>query len=169
MSWLGWAVLVTVLSIVGDPVGAARARQKRTRTVMLEYRQVTRVAAEAATADGRSVIDGDRLRADFGFVTVRVLNDFEALAWSPPHLGPADLLRVGDGNAHPGAPMIVLGPGTGLGAACLMPRPGGAIAISSEAGHATLPGASRREDRIIERLRQRFGCRRDQLTSCVAK
>jgi glucokinase len=102
-------------------------------------------------------INGDRLCADFGFVTVRVLNDFEALVWSLPHLGPADLLRVGGGNALPGAPMIVLGPGTGLGAACLMPRPGDAIAISSEAGHATLPGASRREDRIIEQLRRRYG------------
>jgi glucokinase len=53
--------------------------------------------------------------------------------------------------------MIVLGPGTGLGAACFMPGPGDAIAISSEAGHATLPGASQREDRIIDQLRQRYG------------
>jgi glucokinase len=99
-------------------------------------------------------IDGDLLRSGFGFEEIHVVNDFEALAWSLPRLVPADLLSVGRGNASPGSPMVVIGPGTGLGAGCLITRTCDVIAIGSEAGHATLPSASRREDRVIDRLRK---------------
>ena len=53
--------------------------------------------------------------------------------------------------------MAVLGPGTGLGVACLMPRADKPIVIASEGGHATLAATCDREDRIIQHLRQRFG------------
>jgi glucokinase len=99
-------------------------------------------------------IDGDQLQPRFGFEELRVINDFEALAWSLPRLVPADLLSVGDGSASPGSPMVVIGPGTGLGAGCLITPTCGVIAIGSEAGHATLPSASRREDMVIDQLRK---------------
>ena len=53
--------------------------------------------------------------------------------------------------------MAVLGPGTGLGVACHVLNPAGEIVIASEGGHATLPATCRREDAIIEHLRNRFG------------
>ena len=53
--------------------------------------------------------------------------------------------------------MAVLGPGTGLGVACLMPGFGKPIVVSSEGGHATLAGVCDREDEIIKHLRKRFG------------
>jgi glucokinase len=102
------------------------------------------------------VINAAELRKTFGWTHVRIINDFEAIAWSLPHLAPSDLYMVGRGKAVPTAPAAVLGPGTGLGLACLVPRPDGAIVMASEGGHATLPGSSPREDAIIAHLRERY-------------
>ncbi len=52
--------------------------------------------------------------------------------------------------------MAVLGSGTGLGVACLMPGSRASIAIATEGGHATM-AASRREDAIIDYLGRQFG------------
>jgi glucokinase len=101
-------------------------------------------------------VAGDELAAAFGFATVRVLNDFEALAWSLPLLTGDDLRAVGGGRALAGAPIAVIGPGTGLGAACFVPGDHPMV-IAAEAGHATLPGTSPREDAMIDWLRRRFG------------
>ena len=55
------------------------------------------------------------------------------------------------------APMLVFGPGTGLGVAAYVPDTHGGLVLRSEGGHATLPSASPREDAIIAHLRQSFG------------
>ncbi len=103
------------------------------------------------------VIDGAELCAQFRLRRARILNDFEATAWSLPHLEPEDLHRIGAGSAVPDTPMAVLGPGSGLGVACFVPGAQGGIVLASEGGHADLPGSSEREDRVIQHLRTRFG------------
>jgi glucokinase len=103
------------------------------------------------------IIDGDELRAAFGFDTVHVLNDFEALAWSLPALQPADLFPLGTQDAVAGQPMLVLGPGTGFGVSCLIERHGARLAVITEAGHATLPAETEREEKVIDRMRRRLG------------
>lgn len=103
------------------------------------------------------LIDGADLCRSLCLEWVRLVNDFEATAWSLPHLRPRDLRQLGDGQAVAGAPLAVLGPGTGLGVSCYVPGPGGGQVIASEGGHATLPSTSAREDLVIERLRERFG------------
>jgi glucokinase len=103
------------------------------------------------------VIDPAELRKKFNCATIRMVNDFEAIAWSLPMFASSDLLAIGNGKVVPAAPMAVLGPGTGLGLACHAPQPGGAFVIATEGGHVTLPGTCRRDDAIIERLRERFG------------
>jgi glucokinase len=102
-------------------------------------------------------VDGDELCARFGFADIHLVNDFEALAWSLPHLAPNELRMIGGREPKPQAPMVVLGPGTGLGVAAYLPRKLGGVVVSSEAGHATLPSGSLREDAIIEELREQFG------------
>jgi len=79
---------------------------------------------------------------------------FEATALSLPLLTAADLYPVGGGEAALGAPMAVLGPGTGLGVACFVP--GSHIVVASEGGHATMAATSDREDAIIDYLRRQF-------------
>jgi glucokinase len=99
----------------------------------------------------------DAIAARFGMARVRLVNDFLALAHALPHLAEADLLRIGGGHSAPDAPMIVVGPGTGLGAAGLVPAPGGPIAVPTEGGHIGLAAETAREDAVIAALRARCG------------
>jgi len=72
-----------------------------------------------------------------------VLNDFEALALSLPRLQPQQL-RAWPGVAMPAArtTLAVIGPGTGLGVAGLVPTADGHwAAVPGEGGHATLSAA----------------------------
>ena len=83
----------------------------------------------------------------------RLLNDFEALAMSLPHLGPADAVRIGGQTPPVPAVKIVLGPGTGLGMATLAPLPaGGWMALPGEVGHITLPVVTREEFDLREKM-----------------
>ena len=102
-------------------------------------------------------IDAHELCARYGFSEAHLCNDFEAAALSLPHLTAADLYCLGGGQPVGGAPMALLGPGTGLGVACLVPASRGVIAIATEGGHATMAATSHREDAIIEYLRRQFG------------
>jgi len=101
-------------------------------------------------------IDAPELCAAFSFGKVHILNDFEATALSLPLLTAADLYPVGGGEAVLGAPMAVLGPGTGLGVACFVPGSQSSIVIASEGGHATMASTSAREDAIMDYLRRQF-------------
>jgi glucokinase len=102
-------------------------------------------------------IDAAELCTAFGFAMVHLCNDFEATALSLPDLMAADLYPLGGGKPVFGAPMAVVGPGTGLGIACLIPASQSPIVIASEGGHATMAAASRREDAILDFLRRQFG------------
>ncbi len=103
------------------------------------------------------IIDGDELRRTFGLAEVRVVNDFAATAYSLPGLAGGDLYAIGGGQSVPDAPMAVLGPGTGLGVACLVPVAKQPVVIAGEGGHATFAAATQREDAVIDYLRRQFG------------
>ena len=103
------------------------------------------------------IVDADELRVRFGFSTIHIVNDFEALAWSLPHLTSKDLSLIGGQKAKSVAPMVVIGPGTGLGVAAFVHSDRGDLVLQSEGGHATLPSGSPREDAIIANLRAQFG------------
>ena len=93
-------------------------------------------------------------RQALGLQTLKVINDFEALALSLPHLQPSQL------RAHGALPdqrstMAVIGPGTGLGVASVVPGPAGWIAVPGEGGHATLAPADDYESALLGAVRQR--------------
>jgi glucokinase len=69
-------------------------------------------------------------------VQARIVNDFEAVAYSLPFLSHTDVVKIGGGEALPQAPSVVLGPGTGLGVACYMPGSGGLCARWTEIANA---------------------------------
>jgi glucokinase len=110
----------------------------------------------SALTNSQWVIDASELQSAFN-VPSQLLNDFEAVAHSLALLEPSDSTKIGGGALNKTLPMAVLGPGTGLGVACSVPRSGKPVVIQSEGGHATLAGTCDREDDIINRLRQRFG------------
>lgn len=98
------------------------------------------------------------LRQALGVQRCLVINDFTALAMSLPALTASDLLSVGRGLAVDGAPMALLGPGTGLGVSGLL-RVDRArwVALSGEGGHVTLAAMNQQEDDVLAALRKRFG------------
>jgi glucokinase len=101
-------------------------------------------------------IDADELKTSLG-LKARIINDFRAVALSLPLLRSEDLVAIGGGKIEEGAPKAVLGPGTGLGVACLANSSADPVVVTSEGGHATLAGTCDREDRIIQYLRGKFG------------
>jgi glucokinase len=103
------------------------------------------------------VVDAAELRAAFGFKTIHLINDFEAIAYSLPHLSGRDVKPLGEGQPQLGESMAVIGPGTGLGMAGVVRREDRMTIVPTEGGHATLPGTTAREDAVIAHLREKFG------------
>ncbi len=97
------------------------------------------------------------LKTLFGFETLRLFNDFAAIALAIPHLDGDDIEQVGGGAPVPRRPKGVLGPGTGLGVTALVPTGHSDwIVIPGEGGHVTMPPATSRESRLLDILRQRL-------------
>jgi glucokinase len=92
------------------------------------------------------------LRAECGFDTFVVVNDFEALAMSLPWLLDDDKRQVGGGVPVAGAAIGLLGAGTGLGVSGLVPAPDGKSwsALRSEGGHVTFAPANETEVAILQ-------------------
>jgi glucokinase len=99
------------------------------------------------------------LQRSAGLKRLKVINDFTALALSLPTLQPGDLHRIGrEGSAVKGAPLAVLGPGTGLGVSGLLPVAADRfVPITGEGGHVTLAAQGEREACVVRLLEQRFG------------
>jgi glucokinase len=93
---------------------------------------------------------------------LRLLNDFEALALSLPRLRPAQLRPIGTPQpsstslAQGAAPsaLAVIGPGTGLGVAGLVPSAQGWVAVPGEGGHATLAAGDDFEWAVLSAVRR---------------
>ena len=94
-----------------------------------------------------------------GFERLVVVNDFTALALALPDLKPTELRQLGGGAAVPGAPLALIGPGTGLGVSGLIPGrlPGHWLPLQGEGGHVTLAASGAREAAVLQVLRDEFG------------
>ena len=95
------------------------------------------------------------LRQALGVDELRVLNDFEALALSLPHLQPHQLRAHGELPRAQGT-LAVIGPGTGLGVAGVVQTPRGWQALPGEGGHATLAAADDFEAALLQHVRRSF-------------
>ena len=96
------------------------------------------------------------LKSQLGFDRLEVINDFTALALALPHLAPEHRRQVGGGAPAEGAPLGVLGPGSGLGVSGLIPAGAGWLALAGEGGHATMAPATDRESAVLDRMRRHF-------------
>lgn len=93
-----------------------------------------------------------------GLNPVRLINDFEALAWGAPVVPAADLAHLGGPEAgDPHSAIAVLGPGTGFGVSALARDIHGVeVAMPSEGGHACFAPGDPIEDEILRILRKRY-------------
>ena len=95
-------------------------------------------------------------QAALGLDELLILNDFEALALSLPRLSSAQL-RAWTGAAAappPRATLAVIGPGTGLGVAGLVPSGHGWVAVPGEGGHASLSAADDFDAALLAAVRR---------------
>ncbi len=101
------------------------------------------IVCAAGPVEGRAVkltnadwtIDGAEIAVKADLDQGLLLNDFEAQAYSLPFLEPAWTQPIGPSIALMSGTELILGLGTGLGAAALFNIVGRFFALSSEAGH----------------------------------
>ncbi len=109
--------------------------------------------AIAAPNDGRSglmpnrgwLVDAAALERRFGFSRVRLVGDFVALAATLPGLEERDSLVLRRAPGMAGAPVSVLGPGTGLGVALVCGSGEARSIIGTEGGHMSFAPATEEE------------------------
>jgi len=115
-------------------------------------------------ANGRShttnlpwVLDEQDLARTLGIDTVRLANDFHALAVGIQAVGQADLVMLNEGVRVASGPCALIGAGTGLGEAVIVPGPSGRYTvIASEGGHADFAPRDEHEIGILRFLLQRY-------------
>jgi glucokinase len=93
------------------------------------------------------------IRDSLGIEQLAVVNDFEAVAYATQFLSQADTTPVIATEAPPAeGPVLVMGPGTGLGSAVLLPGKPHATVLATEAGQIALAPGNEREIEILRYL-----------------
>jgi glucokinase len=96
------------------------------------------------------------LQRYFPAVQTTLLNDFVALAHAVPTIEAHETtLLCGTATEAMAGPVLVIGPGTGFGAAIWLPGSPSQV-LASEAGHAALAPTNQKENAILQRLQQRW-------------
>ncbi|OOG61947.1 glucokinase [Rhodanobacter sp. B04] len=93
------------------------------------------------------------IREGLGIQKLAVINDFEAVAYATQFIGAAETRSIIDAT-QPAAngPVLVMGPGTGLGSAVLLPGKPRAQVLATEAGQVSLAPGTEREIEILRVL-----------------
>lgn len=85
-----------------------------------------------------------------------LVNDFTALALSLPLLSPTEVRQVGGGTALAGAPIGLLGAGTGLGVSGLVRAAEGWVPLEGEGGHTAFSPTTPRQCEVLRHLLGHF-------------
>jgi glucokinase len=142
--------------VIGDYLERTVGRKRPPRAVIAVAGPVVDGEIEFTNLNWQ-VSEGELL-AQFDFEAVRLINDFAAQALACPLLGPEELRVLGPkirGGA--GAPMVVLGAGTGFGVAGLARSERGDMAVATEGGHAGFAPSDDVEAEVWSQLRARHG------------
>lgn len=118
-------------------------------------------AVAGPVADGRASvtnvgwqIEEASLSRAFSIPRVSLINDFYAVALGVPLLEDSDLLSLHAGTRDRGAPLAILGAGTGLGEAIVVH---GRDVVPSEGGHADFAPQDEEQARLFLYLHARHG------------
>lgn len=102
-------------------------------------------------------VDQAEISEGAGFEAVAVVNDFVALSMAVPDLTAGDLFHVCGDAPVDGAPIAVMGPGTGLGVSAYLPGVPGGHAVAGEGGHMTVGARAPDEEIVVDALQERYG------------
>ncbi|WP_421933376.1 glucokinase [Phenylobacterium sp.] len=142
--------------------------------VIAQYLETTvgrRCPPRAVLAVAGPVVDGEieftnlawrisegELVGAFAFEGAQLLNDFAAQALAAPALDTDDLKPLGPVlKGTEGAPLVVLGAGTGFGVAGLARSDRGDVPIATEGGHGAFAPYDELEAEVLAWLRRRHG------------
>lgn len=103
--------------------------------------------------------DFDRqvMQKTLGLNVFKVVNDFTAMALGVRHVPADQRIRLGGEEGAAGRPLLVMGPGTGLGMSGLVPTANNWVPLSTEGGHVGLAACDEREAIVLAHLQKRFG------------
>lgn len=104
------------------------------------------------------VVSESLLRKLFKTELVCLLNDFSVIAYGIPELKETDtlLLQQGDPQAVENKDFVVMGAGTGLGAAHVIWREGLYLPLSSEAGHAGFAPQTPLQTQLLQWMQKQY-------------
>jgi glucokinase len=97
------------------------------------------------------------MQQQLGLAALNVMNDFTAVAMSLPALTSAEKVQIGTGSTQDLQPMAVLGAGTGLGVAHLLPVNGQYLPLPGEGGHIDWAAQNDQEWFIQQMLAKEYG------------
>lgn len=95
-----------------------------------------------------------QIEADLGLQQVYLVNDFEAVAYAAAQMDASGVLQLCGPAQAPRAPVLVVGPGTGLGAAVWIPTRQGAVVLATEGGQPTLAASTELEMAIVRYMQR---------------
>ncbi len=107
-------------------------------------------------------LDESVLARTLGLPKAVLLNDFVAACYGVDDVGPKERLTLACGTPDPEAPRLVVGAGTGLGQAFLLPGPCGPRAFPSEGGHSGFAPRGADDHALHRFLLDRYGERVSQ-------
>lgn len=97
------------------------------------------------------------LASRFSIARVALINDFQAVAEGVPLLGDEDLISINKGTREKRAPIAILGAGTGLGEAILIPTATGYLVLPTEGGHQDFGPQNEEQARLFLHLLEQYG------------
>ncbi|HEY6044720.1 MAG TPA: glucokinase, partial [Nitrosospira sp.] len=103
------------------------------------------------------VMDSAAIAQEFSIPSVKLINDFTAVALSIEVLQPYDLVALQQGKPGIGEMRVALGAGTGMGVAWLIWQGDRYVPSASEAGHMDFAPADELQDRLLKYLREKLG------------
>ena len=103
------------------------------------------------------IIDTDALSRRFGLPALHLANDFAAAALGAVTASPAQLATLQKGEPLATAPCLVVGAGTGLGMAIVLPPGGTWRVIAGEGGHVAFAPADEQQMALWAFLHARHG------------
>jgi glucokinase len=102
-------------------------------------------------------VSQDRIKKQFSFQHVRIINDLTATAMAVPILKTNEFFPLNQATSKKGRQIGLVAPGTGLGTAMLTCHEDRYIAISSEGGHSDFAPNNEPEAELWQYLHRRYG------------
>ncbi|MGB3693230.1 MAG: glucokinase [Spirulinaceae cyanobacterium] len=101
-------------------------------------------------------LDSYRLAEDLGIESVTLINDFAAVSYGILGLDLGQIKTLQPGKPQENAPIGIIGAGTGLGEAFLIPNSSGAQIFPTEGGHTDFAPRSQLEFQLLSYLQEKY-------------